>query len=215
MASTVCPCGAPIPAERRKHRARYCSQRCQWRYKERNANGSTERFASATCDGCGVPIPQDVRPGHPTRRCAACRPQPLPPATRRVCPVCRASFDPPAANRVYCSPTCRKRARGNRGKLTHIAGKAVRSQSRRVKWKAAVLARYGAVCWLCDQPIDLHLRYPDPWSYSPDHVVNICDGGAPYDVANGRPAHLRCNLSRGAADGNRRRKLTRRTALTW
>jgi 5-methylcytosine-specific restriction endonuclease McrA len=53
--------------------------------------------------------------------------------------------------------------------------------------RALVFALYGDRCWLCGQP----------GATSVDHVVPMSKGGAWFDVANMRPAHLACNQSRG------------------
>lgn len=53
-----------------------------------------------------------------------------------------------------------------------------------------VLATYGTICRLCG------LDGAD----TADHIVARSKGGDPYDIANGRPAHLSCNSSRGNRD---------------
>lgn len=85
-----------------------------------------------------------------------------------------------------------------------------RSQSRTERWRREVLALHGPTCRMphCVMPsrrIDLTLKAPARGSYAPDHVTPIILGGAPFDVRNGRPAHLACNASAGAALGNRLR----------
>ena len=98
-----------------------------------------------------------------------------------------------------------------------------RSQSKRERFRQAVLAEWGPICWLCHRPIDLALKAPHPGSYTADHVIElariVAAGGDPFDPTNGRPAHWRCNTSRGASFGNRRRRavarLGQRTGLTW
>lgn len=67
-----------------------------------------------------------------------------------------------------------------------------------------VLATYGNRCWLCHDPIDLRLRHPHPGSLTPDHVVPRSLGGSD-DLDNLRPAHRRCNLSRGNGPARRLR----------
>ena len=51
-----------------------------------------------------------------------------------------------------------------------------------------VLEVYGNICWLCKQPI--------PGLPRADHVLPRSKGGTD-DIENLRPAHLRCNISRG------------------
>lgn len=58
----------------------------------------------------------------------------------------------------------------------------------------------GRTCWLCGQPIDLNLDARDPMSWTADHVDPLSHGGAEVDLANLRPAHRRCNSSRGNRD---------------
>lgn len=55
-----------------------------------------------------------------------------------------------------------------------------------------VLSRYGATCYLCQEPLDLSLEWPDPMMFTVDHVIPFARGGA-HVMANCRPAHLRCN----------------------
>jgi 5-methylcytosine-specific restriction endonuclease McrA len=50
---------------------------------------------------------------------------------------------------------------------------------------------YGWGCWLCHRPIDTAAEY------SIDHVIPRSKGGDIWDVDNMRPAHIRCNSSRG------------------
>lgn len=81
---------------------------------------------------------------------------------------------------------------------------------------AAVMAEYGNVCHLCQQPISKPFGYhtsnltsrPDPDSFSVDHVLPRSKGGSD-ELENLRPAHYRCNLKRG----NRRRNTIRATAF--
>jgi 5-methylcytosine-specific restriction endonuclease McrA len=63
--------------------------------------------------------------------------------------------------------------------------------------------RENDVCWLCGQPVDKSLPWPDPMSASVDHIVPLSVGGSLTDRSNVRLAHLRCNSSRG--NGSRKR----------
>lgn len=49
----------------------------------------------------------------------------------------------------------------------------------------------GAPCAICGKPIDYTLKWPDPMSPTADHLVP----GDPKSLL--RPAHARCNSSRG------------------
>lgn len=61
-----------------------------------------------------------------------------------------------------------------------------------------------AHCWLCGDPIDYTLKYPDDRSWSLDHkiVVSDPDHGQRYarDPGNFRPSHLECNRERSDRD---------------
>ncbi|TPX00978.1 HNH endonuclease [Schumannella luteola] len=53
-------------------------------------------------------------------------------------------------------------------------------------------------CWLCGQPIDYDLQWPDPGSFSVDHVVpHSRSPELREDPGNLRSSHLLCNQKRG------------------
>ncbi|PCN47411.1 HNH endonuclease [Curtobacterium sp. 'Ferrero'] len=57
----------------------------------------------------------------------------------------------------------------------------------------------GLKCWHCGQPIDYSLQFPDPNSFSADHLRPWA--GHPelrYDPANVVSSHLRCNQVKGS-----------------
>ncbi|WP_431031517.1 HNH endonuclease [Plantibacter sp. RU18] len=58
------------------------------------------------------------------------------------------------------------------------------------EYVAGTLERYGTICRLCGLP----------GADSADHIIARSHGGAVYDYANLRPAHQRCNESRGNRD---------------
>lgn len=51
-------------------------------------------------------------------------------------------------------------------------------------------------CGFCGGTVDQDLRWPDPMSWSIDHVVPIAHGGA-HLYSNVRLAHVRCNVREG------------------
>ena len=56
--------------------------------------------------------------------------------------------------------------------------------------------RDGWKCQICNDPIDRTLHFPDPQSFSVDHVIPIARGGLhAYD--NCQATHLMCNLRKG------------------
>lgn len=60
----------------------------------------------------------------------------------------------------------------------------------------ARLKQASAICHLCGEPIDRALAWPDPMSWSADHVVPVSHGG--HMLGDRLPAHLVCNQKRGA-----------------
>ncbi|QGJ92104.1 HNH endonuclease [Gordonia phage Keelan] len=58
-----------------------------------------------------------------------------------------------------------------------------------------LLRETDGICWLCGEEIDMTLVFPDPMSFSADHVYPVGEGNP-----NAGPlmaAHLRCNQRRG------------------
>lgn len=74
-----------------------------------------------------------------------------------------------------------------------FATKAIRDRARR---QVAQRVLAGEPCCLCGLPIDLSIPYPDPWSYTVEHVVPTSRGGQDYGEGQLAPAHFRCNRQR-------------------
>jgi 5-methylcytosine-specific restriction endonuclease McrA len=72
----------------------------------------------------------------------------------------------------------------------------IRKTRRWQQLRARIRATTPAVCWICGQRINLGLAWPDPESWTLDHIVPIAEGGAGLDPANLRPAHAACNSKR-------------------
>lgn len=74
-----------------------------------------------------------------------------------------------------------------------------------------VLERDGYLCRMpvCKFATRALLLDPPAWHHpaapSVDHIRSLAEGGDPYDPANLRAAHWRCNTSAGAVSGNRAR----------
>lgn len=58
------------------------------------------------------------------------------------------------------------------------------------------LAMEGRPCAICGLPIDYTLTFPNPWSFTADHIIPIAKGGHPSAMENLQPAHLRCNRAK-------------------
>ena len=78
------------------------------------------------------------------------------------------------------------------------SGQYTRQRSSRIKRRQIREIGY-LRCHICGREIDPDRRFPDPMSWSVDHVVPIAQGGADHDD-NCDGAHLRCNQAKG--DGN-------------
>lgn len=71
----------------------------------------------------------------------------------------------------------------------------------------------GPVCWICGEFIDLALHALNPnhrLSFTVDHVIPLSRGGLP-TLENSRPAHRKCNSSKG----NRPHRPTLNTSQEW
>lgn len=71
-----------------------------------------------------------------------------------------------------------------------------RSITKRRKARA-IIAKDRPPCWICGDPIDYSLIYPDPDCFTVDHEIAIAAGGSE-DLSNCRPSHNRCNREKGA-----------------
>lgn len=70
-------------------------------------------------------------------------------------------------------------------------------------------------CLFPSRAIDYTLSYPHPQAWSLDHTQALHQGGHEFDPTNCQASHLRCNLSRGATEGNHKRKPKRWTSRQW
>lgn len=113
-----------------------------------------------------------------------------------ICARCGSAFLAGRRDRRYCSGRCRRSPYEDMPPLT----------------MSQLVARYGAICWLCHEPLDLTLRWPTPMYPSFDHVVPRALGGG-HELANLRPAHWICNSVRG--DGTKPRRMPRDPAALW
>lgn len=70
-----------------------------------------------------------------------------------------------------------------------------RTNDRRYRKQRAALRVEGVVCVLCGQPIDLELKWPDPMSFTADHVDPVALGG--HNNGELQPMHAVHNRLRG------------------
>ena len=87
-------------------------------------------------------------------------------------------------------------ALGSRWSDVPFASKAIRDRARRL---IAARVQAGEGCCLCGRPIDLGIPFPDPWSFTVEHVVPTSHGGPDHGEGQLAPAHFRCNRQRSNA----------------
>lgn len=157
---------------------RFCSPECY--------RGSIKSLR--TCETCGV----QFKPGNKgQRRCSrTCMRtgwnDPL------ACAYCGSVVTPTRSGQRYCSHRCATLAR-HEGNLASGKRIAIRMRSRcRKTLTDAVIARDGAICYLCQGAIDLSLSGHDLMGLTIDHVIPLSRGG-PHTLENLRPAHRTCN----------------------
>ena len=61
----------------------------------------------------------------------------------------------------------------------------------------AAIAQGKPPCYLCGEPIDYMLKWPDPWCYTVDHIVPI-DAGGQDVLSNKAAAHWTHNRAKHA-----------------
>lgn len=64
-------------------------------------------------------------------------------------------------------------------------------------YRKSVINSGHAICGLCDEEIDLELKWPDPMSLTIDHIIPLALGGTNEDI-NLQPTHQKCNFKKGA-----------------
>ena len=122
------------------------------------------------------------------------------------CVTCGNAFEATRSTHRYCSSRCNMTGwidvNSDRYRELSLRG----AHKRRARMAAAphehftssdVRERAGDDCYLCGEPIDFDLRYPDPMSPSLDHITPISRGGG-HILANAAMTHLVCNIRKGA-----------------
>jgi HNH endonuclease len=105
----------------------------------------------------------------------------------RPCLTCGQMYEPGySAARKYCGKTCKPSGR--------IAG----SVNKRT-WVEKLGAEDGWRCWLCAEPVDPLLYWPERLAGSVDHVLPVSKGGTD-ERFNLKLAHLTCNVARKDKD---------------
>lgn len=116
------------------------------------------------------------------KNCGACN---LPITVARIRGACNSLCEP-------CVLANRRKQRGDKHFRTRARAAGVPYNP--IK-RSDVVERHGMICWICGGEIEV--KGADPtMGLSLDHVVPMALGGW-HDLINLRPAHLRCNSSKG------------------
>lgn len=108
------------------------------------------------------------------------------------CKGCGLAFEVRHHRQVFCSSDCQR----------WVTAQIKQERDRQYKnqltpsFKRRVYFKNDGICGICNQPIDLRIKYPDLMSYSIDHIVPRSQGGS-HSFTNLQPAHLGCNAKRG------------------
>lgn len=110
------------------------------------------------------------------------------------CQNCQGEYATRRGNQVYCGAECREYAREQmrRERDREYINQKTPSFRRRIYFKSE------GVCGVCGDLIDLRLKFPNPKSYSVDHIVPRAAGGK-HSIDNLQATHLACNVAKGAS----------------
>lgn len=61
-----------------------------------------------------------------------------------------------------------------------------------------VFELFNWTCWVCRKPIDRHVRKPNHWAATLEHITPLCLGGT-HTWDNITVSHAICNFSKGGA----------------
>lgn len=142
----------------------------------------------------------------PGKVCVTCGKQDWPDnGFRKYCSfVCSAQYlrnggQPPKPSQPCgrCGTPIDLLAKGRNGHKTPVTRVVCRHcrRARSLKHRTSVtilVARDGTKCGICNDDVDLDLKFPSPWSPSVDHIHPFSFGGTD-DLENLQLAHLRCN----------------------
>ena len=80
----------------------------------------------------------------------------------------------------------------------HMPDAWVTDTAQRKRCSTIVRNRHEPTCYVCGEPIDYTLRYPNPLAFSVEHVIpRAARPDLTFDTANMRASHHMCNLHRG------------------
>jgi len=177
-------------------------------------------------EGCeGTPQARGLCPAHYQQRRKGIPLRPLRRWTDgTTCAVCGEQSGRVSGYRKYCSPSCENKSRRYRGEvplsgICDVCGDVIvfgprqglrsipigtrkfpgkhRRQQSYAMTVTDLVERDGSECALCNEPVDMSLKWPDRWAPTRDHIVPVVHGGD-NSAANLQLAHFTCNARKGA-----------------
>jgi 5-methylcytosine-specific restriction endonuclease McrA len=109
----------------------------------------------------------------------------------RFCKGCAKQYTPKRNDQLFCSSECRN---WHKDQLKDARDRQFNNQ-KTPAFKRRVFFKSEGICGICNLPIDLRLKYPDPMSFSIDHIVPRSQGGT-HAMHNLQASHLSCNYKR-------------------
>lgn len=110
----------------------------------------------------------------------------------RACIGCNTWFSTGRSQQTYCTPDCREWTTAQR-KMER--DREYVNKAKQPAFKRRLYWRDNGKCGICGLHIDTDLAYPDPMSFSIDHIIPRSMQGS-HSFDNLRPAHLVCNTLR-------------------
>lgn len=192
---------------------KFCRADCRTEYHLRSKLDAAE----LTCRICGGAMYKS-KTSLPQGEAAHVKCRKSDPARFSDCPICGDQFEPYSRGSRgmtrTCSKPCGMRLAIREGTHNLQDGKQVGRDMAKVErnWrkrralklraksepytKEEIAARDNYICYLCGDPVDMSLVWPDDGFPSVDHVVALANGGDD-TPSNVRITHLSCNISKG------------------
>lgn len=111
----------------------------------------------------------------------------------RVCIGCATEFTTGRSQQTYCSADCRE---WMTQQMKRERDREYANKRKQPAFKRRLYWRDNGICQICMTPIDTELKYPDPMSFSIDHIIPR-SVKPDHSFDNLRIAHLDCNSKRG------------------
>lgn len=206
----TCQCCGKDYQAKSPERNKYCSRECAFKAKQDQSVGKWIHWWFKDCRVCGERFITVLKAQflcgsrecglayHRGQRDVGCKPE----HNYRPCKGCGSAQV--YWRRKYCQECSKRRQReSNKANRRNRGADNHRERARRngslyvAVSKRLIIETHGLKCHICGKRINLKRKFPDPQSFSIDHVVPLSLGGW-HDLTNIKPAHLQCNTDKGA-----------------